>query len=355
MLLSKDGQSWLAEYVELQYLINLLSIETNPLGVIPGQQSNADSAIKDTWKQLDTDQQQHLRTMLTAVSRPRQTIHLAWTVGEAHYMRVTLARIEEQEDLVWLARQPDGQYQLQLVTVEELNLLLNDIVQMDFLGEENSNRNMSATAVLAVLGTTELMRQRYHQSMLLHLPIDNGLTIKQLRTVLADATKEDIRWPLCFWEKNLPVEFASVTAQIEDAIPELDRTGWLKPAAEDKYILTDNTLYLAKEMLNEKAKLSLVVATTDGQDIIVEDSLLLVRGPQALWLYYVLGEQGGIGQVGRSGWKALSEALLSPPEIEPVNTVSVDADNNAARFCPHCGNSILPGTNFCGSCGGSLG
>lgn len=355
MLISNDGQSWLAEYDELQSLIELLLIETNPLGVIPAQPSSAQAAIKDTWDQLNANQQQELRTMLTAVSRPRQTIHLAWTVGEAHYMGVTLARMEKQEDLVWLARQPDGQYQLQLVTAEELNLLLNDIVQIDSLGEENSNQNMSASAVLTILGTAELMRQRYHQSMLLHLPIDNLITVKQLRTVLADATKEDIRWPLCFWEKNLPVEFAAITDQIENTLTELGRTGWLKPAAEDKYILTDNTLYLAEEMLNEKAKLSLVVATTDGQNIIIEDSLLLIRGPQALWLYYVLGEQGGIGQVGKNGWKALSVALLSPPEVKPGINISTESDNNVARFCPHCGKSISPGTKFCGSCGGALG
>lgn len=355
MHLSEDRQNWLAGYDELQSLMELLSIAVNPLGVLSAQQSSGDLGVKESWDKLNADQQQDLRNMLTALANPRQTIHLAWTIGDAHYMRVTLARKEGQEELVWLARQPDDQYQLQVVTAEELNLLLNDILQISALGEENSNQNLSAPGVMSVLGTTELMRQRYHQSMLLHLPIDNGLTIKQLRTVLADATREDIRWPLCFWEKNLPVEFASIIAQIENTLPELGRTGWLKPAAEDKYILTDNTLYLAEEMLNEKAKLSMVVATTDGQNIIIEDSLLLVRGPQALWLYYVLGEQGGIGQVGKSGWKVLSESLLTPPEAEPGITISADSDNNVARFCPHCGKSILPGTKFCGSCGGALG
>ena len=85
-------------------------------------------------------------------------------------------------------------------------------------------------------------------------------------------------------------------------------------------------------------------------------SILLLRGPQNLWLYYILGKQGGVGQLGASGWTELSEALLTPPQVpaQVFQSEAMTADNNPVKFCSHCGKDIIPGTRFCGSCGGAL-
>jgi len=348
MRLSEDTQSWLVSYEELQSLSSLLAVPANPLGIITGQMTPLDAGVKETWNTFQAAEQELLKAMLTTLASPQLTIHLAWTVGDFYCHHVTLSRPVGQKEVVWLAQQPQGdQYQLQTLATDEINMLLNDILQSAGLDDDNSNQTLSAAAVMGLLGTTELMRQGYHQSMLNHQPANNSFTAEQVQTVLATAKQEDFRWPSCFWEKSLPIDISVMVEKIPGAIQELSTAGWLQSSSPGQFWFTDSALFLAEEILNEQAKVSITVATTDGQEILLQDSILLVRGPRALWLYYLMGDQGGIGQVGASGLTELSKTLLSPPEV-------LAAASQVTRFCPHCGKGIVPQTRFCGSCGAAL-
>lgn len=352
MHLSEDKQSLLATYGELQSLVGLLAVKTNSLGVVTAQINQTDKGVKGEWDKLQSTQQELIRSMLTTLASPRQTIHISWTVGDFYYQTVTLVRQAGQEDLVWLNRQTDGElYQLQRVGTDEIKLLLNDILKISSLNDDNSNQNLSSGAVLGLLAASELMRQRYHQSMLDHQTSSTSFTADQLQAILSTAKQSDFRWPLYFWEKSLPVDIPSMAAQIPNALKDLTTAGWMNSSA-GKFEFTDNAVFMVEEMLNEQAKTAITIAISDGQNIMIQDSILLLRGPQGLWIYYLLGEQGGVGQIGPSGWYELSQALLSPL-LESLTEAAADAEN-AVRFCSHCGKKLAPGTKFCASCGKGL-
>ncbi len=267
MRLTEDKQGWLASYEELQSLIGLLAINNNPLAIITGQIASSDAKAKEVWNNFEDVQQDLLRTMLTTLVSPTQTIHLAWTIGDFHYQRVTLARQAGQKDFVWLAQQSQGElYQLQKVAGEEINLLLNDILMINSLGDENRSQTLGTSAVLGLLGVTELMRQQYHQSMLNHQAPNNSLSAEQLQTILNAAAQIDFRWPSCFWEKNLPLDITTLAGQIPDVIQELITEGWLKSASSGQFELTENALFMAEEMINDRSKVSITIASTDGQE-----------------------------------------------------------------------------------------
>lgn len=351
MHLSEDNQSLLATYAELQSLIGLLAVKANSLGVVTAQTDQTDKGVQGEWDKLPSAQQELIRSMLTTLASPQQTIHISWTVGDFYYQMVTLVRQAGQEDLVWLGRQTDGElYQLQIVGTDQINLLLNDILKISSLNDDNNHHILSSSAVLGLLAASELMRQRYHQSMLDHQNSSNLFTADQLQGMLSKAKQSDFRWPLYFWEKSLPIDIPSMTAQIPNALKDLTTAGWVN-SSSGKFEFTDNGVFMVEEMLNENAKAAIAIASTDGQHITIQDSLLLLRGPQALWIYYLLGDQGGVGQIGPTGWTALSQALFNQQE-EPVTEAA--ATDSAVRFCSSCGNSIAAGTKFCASCGKAL-
>lgn len=357
MHFNEDSHSWLASYGELQSLTGLLGITTNPLGIITGQSTSSDPAAKEDWHKLEPFQQEALRTILTTLAGPRQIIHLAWTVGDFFHQRATLSRQSGEKEAVWLSQQ-EGQdlYQLQMAATDEIILLLNDILKSSSLNDDNNNHTLSSTAVITLLGITELMRQRYHQSMLYHQAANQVLNAEQVQSILKAAVRVDYRWPLCFWEKNLPLDINNLLGKIPAGLQELKNAGWLLSSSPGIFEFTDQAMYLTEEMLNEQTKVSLTIAAADGQEIAIQDSILLVRGPQSLWLYYVGGDQGGVGQVGSSGWSALSQALLKAPEpvpeMPPVSAAAPAQD--IRRFCPQCGAGIIPEGKFCGSCGQEL-
>lgn len=352
MRLMDDGNGWLVTYTDLQALVAKLGLSINPLGVTAGQAARPSDSLEQEWSQYSTAQQEMLRLILNNLTNPRQIMQLAWTIGEVAFQQSTLFWGPTAKELVWLSQAGEqDQYQLQIVNAEEVSLLLADLVGGTSLSDNSSNQSLSAAALFALLGASELMRQRYHQSMLKHYTIEISFNSEQIQASIAEASQVDARWLLCFWEKTLPIDMAQLAAQVKDALPQLVQAGWIQPASAGLFQFTESGWILVKEMLNEKTKLSVTIASTNGEEILVEETILLVRGPQDLWLFSLNGEQGGVGRVGRSGWQLLNEALFRPPLETEVNVGPGAITDNQPKFCSKCGANIISGGRFCSSCG----
>lgn len=347
-----DGNGWLVTYTDLQALVAKLGLTVNPLGFTAGQAARPSDSLEQEWSQYSAGEQEMLRLALNNLSNPRQIMQLAWTIGEVAFQQSTLFWGSGANELVWLSQTGlQDQYQLQMVNTGELSLLLTDLVGGTSLSDNSSNQSLSAAALLALLGASELMRQRYHQSMLKHHNIEISFNSEQIQASIAEASQVDARWLLCFWEKTLPIDMAQLAAQVKDALPQLVHAGWLQPASAGLFQFTESGWLLVKEMLNEKAKLSVTIARTNGQEILLDETILLVRGPQDLWLYSLNGEQGGVGRIGHSGWQLLNEALLRPPLESEASAEPGPIADNQPKFCSKCGASIVSGGRFCRSCG----
>lgn len=356
MRLMDDGNGWLVTYTDLQSLVGKLGLAVNPLGVTAGQVPRPSDSLEQEWSEYSAGQQEALRAILTTLYNPRQIMQLAWTIGDVVFQYSTIFwGYAPSNELVWLTRLgEEKQYQLQSVTAEEVSRLLTDLVGAASLSDDNSNQSLSAAALLGLLGASEVMKQRYHQSMLNHHTIEPGFNGEQVHSFLAESSQVDARWVLCFWEKTLPIDMTLLAKQAKDVLPQLVQAGWIQAAADGNFQFTEAGLLLVEEILNEKAKLAITIATTDGEEILIEETILLVRGPQSLWLFSINGDQGGIGRVGNSGWPALTEVLFRAPLQNELKVNSDPEVDKQLRFCPQCGAGIVIGGQFCSSCGKAL-
>ena len=351
-----DGNGWIVTYADMQALVGRLGLAVNPLGVIAGQVPRPSDSLEKEWSQYSAGEQEMLRAMFTNLYSPRQIMQLTWTVGDVVFQYSTLFwGATPSDEIVWLTRAgKEKYYQLQTVTAEEVSRLLTDLVGAASLSDDNSNQSLPAAALLGLLGASEVMKQRYHQSMLNHQTIELSFNSEQVQSIMAEASQIDARWLLCFWEKTLPIDMAGLVAQVNDVLPQLVQAGWIQPAATGNFQFTEAGWLLVEEMLNEKAKLAITIATTDGEDTLIQETILLVRGPQGLWIFSLNGDQGGVGRIGNSGWAALIEALFSPPLVSEVKANPSSNSGMQLRFCTQCGASIVPGGQFCSSCGKAL-
>lgn len=339
------GNSFIITYTDIDALAGKLGLTVSSLGVTAGQLSKPSETLEKDWVQLSVVEQEALRTMLNSVYNPKQLMQLSWTIGETIFEHSTLFwGTSPSGELVWLSRaEAENEYQLQWVTIDEIKLLLTDILSVISLADENINQSLSPAALLSLLGASGVIKEHYHKSMLNHQPLELEFNAVKVQKIINEAKQNDPRWTLCFWEKTLPINMNNFLTQVNNNMPSLIQAGWIEPKTGDSYQFTSTGELLALELLNEKAKLAITIASAEEENILIQENILLIRGPLSLWLFSLNGENGGVGRLNYSGWQKLSTDLLTPLKT-----------NTTTKFCPSCGTSILKGGQFCSGCGNAL-
>ena len=119
----------------------------------------------------------------------------------------------------------------------------------------------------------------------------------------------------------------------------MDKFSTLLEAAECAITRCNSWSFATSDETYAPKTLLVLAETSDDEDPIDEDC------------YYVVSPSGAIGYCGYDEsieWLFLTgtssdDDLPTAYQNEPQN-----------KFCPKCGNSVVPGANFCGDCGAKL-
>jgi hypothetical protein len=381
MILDPEFDALILTPVELEVLGKRFAGEQNILA-ISVEAGSKEGDAKQIWadfNQLENAVQKRFTSTLQTLGDPLCTAELHYTIAEHTITRSHLAwpKVEGESLSVLTNRAED--FALTSRSAQEIEALMGQILAVDEgLATANLAVDLTAVTTLVAIGLMDAFRFSQLQSWLTHKLPDQGYSALEVMERIRDASSEDFRWPLLFYEKILPTgSVASITeAEIIEGFKILDEAGLILSLTEedstappDLYSFSNAGELIADGLMHAASKVALRVSRLIGEGEVGHEAFLFIRDPNYLWLFDVAGQEGVVASLDRQCWGELSSQILHPPlhgdhsedaaapskeDIHEAATVMRSELHVRVASCPKCGGTVKVGNQFCSSCGAAI-
>lgn len=320
---------------------------------------------------LDPRAQEQVARIVALLASPAKVARLFYTLGDASVSRTALVWAGEGQ-IVTVSKRGDQRRLEVMEEIEIRHLVARVLAANSPMTPSPFNLRMSALAVVILLAVIECMQANALYATLQHSAPVTTFTVAEIAARLAEAEREDFRWPLMFVQKIMPARLALNDEELVRGLAELTARGLVERADEAAAIhaLTPVGAWLVDGVSHHvsKAALGFSAFREDGQ--IGHEVLLFVRSPANLFLFDLAGKMGGAAAITAGELDALLEGILQSPAVTapapptrpepPAQAKVLHREQPAGGFaggslrCPQCGVPVKPGQRFCGACGTSL-
>jgi len=206
-------------------------------------------------------------------------------------------------------------------------------------------------------------------------------TVPDVMERLKDATSQDSRWSLLFWEKVMPEDMPRVPTQetLSQALDELLHAQLIRKDNSPKvktepalYSMTEKGTLLNDNLSQTTSKVALSISIEKASRVFARHTCLYSRATDHLWLFQLAYSKGKISTLDSTLFKKSLAEILASQKLEtpatkaklatstkPDPTVSdahklTKSEPKPVLSCPKCKEPYLSGDIFCTKCGSRL-
>jgi hypothetical protein len=320
MKVDRDYQSMLLLDAELSVLLDRFRNPANPLALQPVTTFD-DSLKSEVIIDFDTmhkDLHDIYHTAIQVLSDPYQLVDMIYTVAHHRLPRVLMAWPANPNGGIGLLSASPGGAALSLRPVEEVfESITQALVLKRKISLDDLNLQVDSETMIVLMAAIEAARFNANK-----IPGDEDskqyeFTPDQVLARLAEASKEDLRWPLNLIEKlGSHLHLPNLDAvEVERCLMTWIEVGIVEQASDDssrgvvQYRFVQSGEGLVSDWASEMSKIGLSVSVRlDEFEAVDEEVWLLVRTKRRLWLVRFRDGQSSLVSLTKD---SLLEALRS--------------------------------------------
>jgi hypothetical protein len=297
----RDEGDFLLPPGELSALQKIFSVEQNSLSLLPTEEPSMDDmkVAAAAVKQLTPAEQAAMKRAVQALAAPVRTARFHHAVADESITRSVLAwPTENSPELVGVVRVGNNR-RVALRSPGELSASQSRLLAAnDGLRDQNFAIKISSLAAITLLAVFDQLQHARMYSMLAHASPVDSVAPAEIFERLAEVEIEDFRWVLPFMEKVMPsgALTAITKEEIQSALVELANGGLLEAVDENAtlYQLTGNGAFAADAVFHNLSRAAICTCQIRPDGVVGYETLLFLRGPSALFLYALGGQEGAV-------------------------------------------------------------